>query len=353
MTSTVIAMFDEYGQAHSAMNALFTEGFAASDVKLSPSENSAEARQAALHGTQQTESETNRGWGIGNFFRSLFSSDQHAVDADIYTEAVRRGAYLVSVTVSSPEQGDRVAAIMQGFNPIDLEQRTAEWQSSGWSKAPATTAQTSMPVIQEELKVGKRSVLKGGVRIYQHVTELPVQETVRLTEEHVNVTRTPVNEPASEADLAAFKEGALEVREMAEEPVVEKTARVVEEVNISKNLTEKTETVLDTVRRSDIEVENLTAQQIAPTTQTKSAQMLDDDIFRQHFQTAYGGGRYEDYAPAYTYGAALAGNQRYQGYRWEELEPQARSEWESTHAGSPWERTSQAIRYGWEKMSRH
>lgn len=353
MTSTVIAMFDEYAQAHSAMNALFTEGFAASEVKLSPAENSAEARQAALHGTQQTEPETSRGWSIGNFFSSLFGSDQHATDADLYTEAVRRGAYLVSVTVSSPEQGDRVAVIIQGFNPTDVEQRAAEWRSSRKGSTTAAETQASLPVIQEELKVGKRSVLKGGVRIYQHVTESPVQESVSLAEEHVNVTRTPVNEPASEADLAAFKEGTLEVREMAEEPVVEKTARVVEEVNISKDVTEKTETVSDTLRRTDVEVENLSPQQVAQTTQQASSRMLDEDIFRQHFQTAYGSGRYEDYAPAYTYGASLAGNQRYQGYRWEELEPQVRSEWESTHAGSPWEHTHQAIRYGWEKMSRH
>jgi hypothetical protein len=180
---------------------------------------------------------------------------------------------------------------------------------------------------------------------------------VRLTEEHVSVTRTPVNEPATEADLAAFKEGTMEVRETAEEPVVEKTARVVEEVNISKDVTERTETVSDTLRRTDVDVEKMSPQQVAQATQgtqAASTRMMDEDIYRQHFQTAYGGsgGRFEDYAPAYSYGATLAGNQRYQGYRWEELEPQVRSEWESTHAGSPWERTSQAIRYGWEK-SRH
>lgn len=351
MNSTVIAVFDEYGQAHGAMNALFTQGFAPGDVKLSPTENSAEARQAALHGTQQTEAESSRGWGIGNFFRSLFGSDQHANDADLYTEAVRRGSYLISVTVASPEQSDRVATILQGFNPVDLEQRETEWRSTGWSGVSAAETQTSLPVIEEELKVGKRSVLKGGVRIYQHVTERPVEESVRLTEEHVNVTRTPVNEPATEADLAAFKEGTLEVRETAEEPVVEKTARVVEEINISKDVTERTETVSDTVRRTDVEVEKMSPQQVA---QTGSTRMMDEDIYRQHFQTAYGtsGGTYEEYAPAYSYGATLAGNQRYQGYRWEELEPQVRTEWESTHAGSPWERSSQAIRYGWEK-SRH
>lgn len=361
MNSTVIAVFDEYSHAYSAMNALFTQGFAPTDVKLSPAENSDQARQAALQGTQQNEAESSQGWGIGNFFRSLFGSEQHANDSDLYAEAVRRGAYLISVTVPNQEQSDRAAGILQGFNPVDLEQRATEWRSTGWGGTHATQAQaqsqTSLPVIEEELKVGKRSVLKGGVRIYQHITERPVQETVRLTEEHVNVTRTPVNEPATEADMAAFKEATLEVRESAEEAVVEKTARVVEEVNISKDVTERTETVSDTLRRTDIEVEKMSPQQAAQTSQTMqpaSTRMMDEDIYRQHFQTAYGtsGGRYEDYAPAYSYGATLAGNQRYQGSGWEELEPQVRTEWESTHANSPWERSSQAVRYGWEK-SRH
>jgi hypothetical protein len=279
MTSTVIAMFDEYGQAHSAMNALFAEGYAPSNVKLSPAENSVEARAAALHGTQQTDAETSRGWSIGNFFRSLFGSDQHSTDADLYTEAVRRGSYLISVTVSTSEQGDRAAAIMQVFDPVDLEQRAAEWRSTGWDGISSTHTEARLPAIEKEIKAATHSVLDGGVRMYHHLTGKSVEE-----------------EPQTAS-----------------------------------------------------EVENQSPQK------TASSQMLDEDIFRQHFQTAYGnsGDRYEDYAPAYSYGATLANNQRYQGYRWEELEPQVRAEWETSHAGSPWERTRQAIRYGWEKMSSH
>lgn len=389
MTHTVIAIFDEYGQAQSAMHALFNEGFTHSDVKLSPAQDSPEARQAALQGTQQSQAESSSGSTIGNFFRSLFGSDQHANDADLYSEAMRRGSYLVTVDAASDEQGDRAAEIMQRFNPVDIDQRASQWRSSGWtgyqSSSPilteteiqndrsgyskttvATTGTTAtpaasaeagatIPVVEEQLKVGKRAVVKGGVRIYQHITETPVEESVRLSEEHVTVTRTPVNEPATEADLAAFKEGTMEVRETAEEPVVEKTARVVEEVRVGKEVTEHTETVSDTLRRTDVEVEKLSPQQAGAQTSAQSSpsQMLDEDIFRQHFQTAYGSGNYEEYAPAYHYGATLAGNTRYQGYRWDELEPQVKSEWESTHAGSPWERTKQAVRYGWEKMSRH
>ena len=49
--------------------------------------------------------------------------------------------------------------------------------------------------------------------------------------------------------------GVFEVRETAEEAVISKTARVVEEVVVGKEITESTEQVSDTVRRTDIEVE--------------------------------------------------------------------------------------------------
>ena len=381
MNNTVVAVFDDYGDAQSALNALYQEGgFTQADVKLSPSEASTEARQNALR-SQKTATDT--GWSVGDFFRSLFGSDQHSDDAGMYSEAVRRGSYMLSVDAQTEEQAERAADIMQRFNAVDLDQRSSQWRSSGWtgyqSDAPLYTADEirkdrdlyskttiasatqpagtqqstastgkAIPVIEEQLEVGKRVVQKGGVRIFSRVTEKPVQESVQLREEHVKVERTAVDQPASAADIEAFKEGSIEVRETAEEPVIAKTARVVEEVKVGKEVTERTETVKDTVRRTDVEVEQLGAQ-------SAGGRTIADDEFRQHWQGAYGSSaaRYEDYASAYRYGANLANQQKYQGYRWEELEPQVRSDWEATHAGSPWDRTKQAVRYGWEKMTGH
>ncbi len=384
MNNTVVAVFDEYGQAQQAMNALFNEGFTQSDVKLSPAEDTSGAREQFLRSRSE---DTGSSWGIGDFFRSLFGSDQHGDDAGVYSEAVRRGSYMLSVDASTEDEADRAADIMQRFNALDLDQRATHWRSSGWTgyqnDAPLYTADQiqqeragytstttvastgagsttgtagraatgktgdAIPVVEEQLQVGKRAVQRGGVRIYRHVTETPVQESVQLREERVTVERTPVNEPASAADIDAFKAGTIEVRETAEEPVVAKTARVVEEVRVGKEVTERTETISDTVRRTDVEVESLGAAGGTGGTP------VGDDVFRQHWQSAYvsSGGKYEDYAGAYRYGATLAGNKQYQGYRWDELEPQVRSDWESTHAGTPWERTKQAVRYGWEKMT--
>lgn len=378
MNNTVVAIFDEYGQAQQAMNALFNEGFTHSNVKLSPAEENPGAREQFLRSREI--STTGSHWGIGDFFRSLFGADQHGDDAGLYAEAVRRGSYMLSIDANDEDEADRAADIVQQYHAVDIDQRAAQWRSTGWSTyqsdAPLYTADQirqeregysstttvassragsagnpaqpsatgeAIPVIEEQLQVGKRAVQRGGVRIYRHVIETPVQESVQLKEERVTVERTPVNQPISAADIDAFKEGTIEVRETAEEPVVAKTARVVEEVNVGKEISERTETIRDTVRRTDVEVEPLGA----------SATTISDDAFRQHWQSAYAGsgGRYEDYAQAYRYGANLAGNKRYQGYRWDELEPQVRTDWETTHAGSPWERTKQAVRYGWEKMT--
>jgi stress response protein YsnF len=54
----------------------------------------------------------------------------------------------------------------------------------------------------------------------------------------------------------AFEERTIEVHQTAEEPVVNKTARVVEEVVVRKDATERTETVRDNVRWEEVDVQN-------------------------------------------------------------------------------------------------
>jgi stress response protein YsnF len=89
------------------------------------------------------------------------------------------------------------------------------------------------------------------------VVETPVEENVQLREEHVRVERTSVDRPVSAADLDAFKEGTIELTETGEEVVVAKQARVVEEVTIGKDVSERTQTVKDSVRHTEVDVEKL------------------------------------------------------------------------------------------------
>lgn len=112
----------------------------------------------------------------------------------------------------------------------------------------------TIPVIREELEVGKREVETGGVRLRSRIVEEEVAENVSLREETVHVERTPVDRAATEADI---REDAIEMQERAEVPVVNKEARVVEEISLSKEVTEREETVRDTVRDTEVDIEKL------------------------------------------------------------------------------------------------
>lgn len=132
--------------------------------------------------------------------------------------------------------------------------RTVDRTDANWDR---TQDKAVLPVVKESLDIGKRVVQRGGVRIFSKVNERPVEENIELREERAVVERHPADRPATEADLAALKEGQIELRNTAEEAVVNKTARVVEEVVVGKQADQRTETVRDTVRDTDVRVENL------------------------------------------------------------------------------------------------
>ncbi|HEX8457489.1 MAG TPA: YsnF/AvaK domain-containing protein [Pyrinomonadaceae bacterium] len=155
------------------------------------------------------------------------------------------------------EAGVKEGGIVMGFQPRseeDAEYFEREWNTNKGEHV--YRGETTIPVVEEELQVGKREVERGGVRVESRVEEKPVTEEVQLREERVHVERRPVDRPVTDAD-AAFREGTLEVKEHGEEAVVAKTARVVEEVVVGKQVEERTETVSDTVRRTDVDVQEV------------------------------------------------------------------------------------------------
>jgi len=361
---TVVAVYDSHVHAQQAMSDLMTAGYSRDRVRLTPA--GADMNDANEVSGQRIDGDQMSYSGV----KSRFNLD-YLGDHDMYSEAVRRGSYVVSVDTSGDDDVARAMEIMGRHDAIDIEERATHWRNEGWSGYDASapvytrdqidqernrhaqlrsttegTESARIPVIEEELKVGKRQVQRGGVRVIKRVIETPVHETVQLREEHVRVERHRVDQPATEADLAAFKDQSIELHEMAEEAVVSKTAHVVEEVVIGKEVTQETQNIQDTVRRTDVEVE-----QIGATGTT--GRVSDDEDFRRHWQTAYGdsGGRYEDYDAAYRYGSTMAGNDRYKNYQWNDVEPQLRNDWEANHPGSTWDKVKDAVRYGAERVT--
>ncbi len=373
MDQTVIGVFDTYDHAERAQQQLIARGFSANDVQVRA--HSADVSGTGSSSATTTTADHDVGFmdSVRNFFSDLFGPD--ADDAGHYSEAVRRGGAVVAVTVADESRVDSAREALAATGAVDIEKRVAEWKQTGYEgyradAAPYTRDEVAqersrvIPVVEEELEVGKRQVDLGAVRVVSRMVETPVNESVTLREEHANIERRPVDRPASEADLSNFREESIEVRETAEKAVVSKTARVVEEVTVGKTASEHTEQVSDSVRKTVVDVQNdgrtaatgVTGSMMGTTADNMGATRTSadyDDDFRSDWNTRYAtmGGSYDDYAPAYRYGSTLGADTRYQGRSWDEIETNARSDWQTRYPDSSWENFKAAVRHGWERVT--
>ncbi len=227
------------------------------------------------------------------------------------------------------------------------EHRTSS--HTGASAGTATTGTAArggvIPVVEEELQVGKQKVETGGVRVTTSVKETPVEANVSLHKETVKVQRHAVDRPLTDAD-AAFKEGTIELKESAEQAVVNKRARVVEEIVLSKEGSDTTHKVKDKVRKTDVDVENVAT----PTTVTHESYESFKPVAEAHHKATYAskGFSLEEFTPAYRYGHTLATDSRYNTGTWSTVEPEARKHWEAKNEGT-WEEFKEAVHHAWEK----
>jgi uncharacterized protein (TIGR02271 family) len=205
---------------------------------------------------------------LGDFF--LPDDDRYT-----YAEAMNRGSIMVTATVD-PAQSDRVEDILEKHGTVNIDERESSWRKEGWpgysagSAGAAGAIKTSssarpgsptpneggvIPVVEEQLKVGKRQVSGGRVKIRSYVVETPIQEQVSLRTESVRVDRRPVDRPVTPGE-DAFRERTVEAQANSEEAVVSKTARVTGEVVVKKDAEQRTEAVSDTVRSTKVDVED-------------------------------------------------------------------------------------------------
>lgn len=152
------------------------------------------------------------------------------------------------------------AGVESGMAGVPAARPATAGTTTGATMAATAGDTDTIKVMEERLRVGKREVAAGAVRVRSYVVERPVEEQVRLHEERIQVERHPVDRPVTAADAAgAFQERTIEARASAEEAVVSKDVRVVEEIGLHKEATDRTETVRDTVRKTEVEVEDSSA----------------------------------------------------------------------------------------------
>ena len=389
MNQTLVAAFDSHEAAERAAEELTRLGFARNEIRI----QTTRATTARDGGTFDDGAARDTGIlaSIRHFFAELFGGDDDARDAGTYTEAVRRGHAVLTVETDETRL-DVARQSLEAAGALDVDERAAAWREQGWSghddtaapysdeqaaaeraqlagartpssREPGDEGEAVLPVLREEIDVGKRRVRGGAVRVVSRVVSRPVSESVELRREEAVVERRPVDREASAADAQAFQERTIEIEEMAERPVVQKTAHVVEEVVVGKRVSTETERIDDTVRTTEVDVERVgdaardgrfEGSSVAGAVGGGRRDFADvEDEFRRDYETnlAQRGSSYDEFRPAYRGGYELRGDDRYADREWDEIEPELRDRWQREHPESAWERVKAAVRRGWERAT--
>jgi hypothetical protein len=278
----LVAIYPTLEEARRVSDRLLAEGVSPADVRLT------DASSTRVASDVPREPHHERG-----FFDWLFASDVPDYDRDRYSSYLNENRAAVSVRAADQHWHDRIIAIMEEFNPIDIEEdghalaheHHATGAALGATSATSTdyattgrtvlgaTARTDMsrereeviPLVKEELEVGKR-VTERRYRVKSYVIERPVEKTVTVRDERVEIEHRPISRTG--ADLRMPQEREIEVVERHEEPFAEKRVTANEEIVVRKEVVERPETVRGTVRETKVEVEEEPAGTAARTTTT-------------------------------------------------------------------------------------
>ena len=256
---TIVAVYDTAAHAEAAAADLRSAGVPDNAISL-------HSGTAAMSNSTTTTAQPAHEQG---FWSSLFGGEPDH-DTAVYDRSMSSGSTVV--TVKAPEAHiTRVMQILESHNPIDIDERAAGYgltqttttrqPIAAATPAMGTTGRTTaadggtIQLAEESLSVGKRVVNRGGTRIRRFVVETPVEEKVTLHDEKVTLDRRPVTDGRPVTD--SFSGKTIEMTATTEEAVVGKTARVYEEVGLHKDATDRVETVRDTVRKEEVEVEQI------------------------------------------------------------------------------------------------
>lgn len=272
---TIVAVYDTAAHAEAASTALKAAGVPESAISLHAGAASASTSAMSTAAAPVREE---------GFWSSLFGGEPDHNTA-VYDRSLESGSTVLSV--KTPETHiTKVMEILESQHPIDIDERAtgygltqttttrqplgtpmpmAATASAATTASLATNGGETIQLAEESLAVGKRVVNRGGTRIRRFVVETPVEQSVTLHDEKVTLERRPVTDGRA-MEPGEFGEKTIEMTESGEEAVVSKTARVYEEVGLRKDATDRTETIRDTVRKEEVDVEQIPGTATTTTT---------------------------------------------------------------------------------------
>lgn len=365
MTTTIVGLFDNEHTVQHIKNGLKDHGISERHVNTV---------------TWRSLSEGNDPWGIGKSGESatskladeLESRGVPSSDARQFAEAVRRGGNLVITELDDDSKADEVARYLDQQESVDLSSRREKWRKTGYSgfnpnadlysreevekeksRILGSGEEARMTSAREDVRVGKRDVDTGGLRVHKRVVEKPVDTEVHLRSEKAEIHREKVNKSlgrnSSHGDDDVFRDETIEVREHSEEPVVQKETRIEEEIRIGTSVEEHTETIHETARETVIDIERLTAD-----VGDKHDFANFEEDFREHHKSQYTttGADYSSYEPAYRFGHAFGVSDRYEGREYNDIESDMQRSYEREHGEGTFSKYRDAARHGFEAARR-
>jgi hypothetical protein len=340
MQHTVIGLFDTYAQAEAARDTLVQTGFARETIELQanpePSVGSA------------TEEVASAGMlaNIERFLASLFASGPRAPDTARYAEAMRRGAVLVCVHAASESHAELARNTLTRLGATDIGERLPDWDTQAETKREHS--------VLDELGIG--AVTPGTPHTSARATSATAapgmttpDTTMRPTTAGPAYAMPPENTNAEPFVPPPLGERPLvdPVNEPLTDPLVGDAGRSA--------ITAGSMPGSGAVMQPSEIVPNAGQPAGGLGAQIPNEYMEFEEDFRSHYDEQYATDEapYEDYVPAYRYGAEIGNDARYRDRPWDEIEAEARRHWEVTAPDTPWERFKLAVRHGWERVTGH
>jgi hypothetical protein len=181
-TQTITALFDSRSDALKAVEQLATAGIQRDHIRTLPEQE--------IQGGTATRSSYDCQKDEGGFWASLRDMFLPDEDRATYAEGMHRGGTTVIVTADDT-QSHRASEILEASGAVDVNERESAWRREGWTGYSATAPQgmsgsrsaeasgqtasheetQRIPVVEEELHVGKRQIDQGRVRVRSYTVK--------------------------------------------------------------------------------------------------------------------------------------------------------------------------------------
>lgn len=275
----IVTLFDSAMQAEAAKRNLAKAGFPDRDISLISGDRLQSEGKAIRH---------------PSIWQRLFGDTVDKDQADVYSKAMDKGGVVLTLRTEEKDLA-RAMTILHSHDSVDMPERMKSTLTDS-SERELMTGEREEPMVgrdrefagetndrlneryeepvrtsltgdetedeilrlaEEQIEVGKRLVSEGSTRVRRYTVTDQVSEDVSLHEQHADVFRRAINEPAWLGEVD-WSEKTVEIAESHEQPVINKTARVKEEVVVRTDANERTETVNDTVRRQEVDIDKTT-----------------------------------------------------------------------------------------------